>query len=200
MQIDPSTADREYVNKLLTSLIIPRPIGWISTIDPKGIRNLAPFSAFNYVSHAPPMLMTSFSMRQGQPKDTLNNILATREYVVNLVSQDLAEPMNLTSGNYAPEVDEFQIAHLTPAPSTRIAPPRVSESPVSMECVLVQTLNLPRSTNVVVIGEVVFFEIADHILNERQTADPVKFKPLARVGGSGWYTKLGELFEMRRPP
>lgn len=200
MQIDPSTSPHSYVNKLMTSLIIPRPIGWISTVDVNGIRNLAPFSAFNYVSHAPPMLMASFSPREGRPKDTLANIMATREFVVSLVTEELGEQMNCTSGNYPPDVDEFQVANLTPVPSVRVAAPRVGESPVNMECVLVQILELPRSTNVVVIGEVVLLEVADRILNERGTADPRKLKPLARVGGSGWYTKLGELFEMKRRP
>ncbi len=199
MQLDPANAPHEYVNKLLTSLVIPRPIAWVSTVDAKGVRNVAPFSAFNYVSHEPPMVMFSCSPRKGQPKDTLVNIMATREFVVNLVNEDVGEAMNCTSGNYPPEVDEFVVANLTPVPSTRVGPPRVGESPVSMECVLIQTLNLPRSKNVVVIGEIVWFEIADNILNERGTADPKKLKPLGRVGGSGWYTKLGELFEMKRP-
>lgn len=200
MELDSAQHSHESLNKLLVSLVIPRPIGWVSTVDAKGNRNLAPFSAFNHVSGSPPILMVSFSPRDGKPKDTLANILATREFVVNFVSEDLAEQMNCTSGNYPPGVDEFKMANVTPVPSTRVAPPRVGESPASMECVLVQTVELPRSKNVVVFGEVVYFVVADRILDGKGRADPEKFRPIGRVGGSGWYTKLGPLFEMKRPP
>lgn len=200
MQIDPAACSPEVANKWLTNLVVPRPIGWVSTVDEKGIRNLAPFSAFNHVSGSPPMVMISFSERGGKPKDTLVNILATREFVVNLVSEDLAEQMNCTSGNYAPGVDEFVMANVTPVASTCVAPPRVGEAPASLECVLVQTVELPRSRNVVVFGEVVLFEVADRILDARGNVDSVKFRPLARTSGKGMYTKLGELLEMQRPP
>ncbi len=199
MQLDPASCSPEVANKWLTNLVVPRPIGWVSTVDDKGTRNLAPFSAFNHVSGSPPIVMISFSERAGKPKDTLVNILATREFVVNLVSEDLAEQMNCTSGNDAPDVDEFEVARLTPVPSTRVAAPRVGEAPASLECVLVQTVALPRSKNVVVFGEVVLFEIADRILNAKGNVDPLKFRPLARTSGKGMYTKLGELLEMQRP-
>ncbi len=199
MQLDPASCSPEVANKWLTNLVVPRPIGWVSTVDDKGTRNLAPFSAFNHVSSSPPIVMISFSERAGKPKDTLVNILATREFVVNLVSEDLAEQMNCTSGNYAPDVDEFEVARLTPVPSTRVAAPRVGEAPASLECVLVQTVALPRSKNVVIFGEVVLFEIADRILNAKGNVDPLKFRPLARTSGKGMYTKLGELLEMQRP-
>ncbi len=199
MQIDPAFCSGEVANKWLTNLVVPRPIGWISTVDEKGIRNLAPFSAFNHVSGSPPMVMVSFSERNGNPKDTLVNILATREFVVNLVSEDLAEQMNCTSGNYPPDVDEFEVAHLTPVASTRVAAPRVGEAPASLDCVLVQTVALPRSKNILVIGEVVLFEVAERILNAKGNVDPTRYRPLARTSGKGMYTKLGEILELQRP-
>lgn len=200
MQIDPTSCSSEVANRWLTDLVVPRPIGWVSTVDEKGVRNLAPFSAFNHVSGAPPIVMVSFSPRGDKPKDTLVNILATRQFVVNLVSEELAEQMNASSGNFAPDVDEFAMANVTPVSSSCIAPPCVGEAPASLECVLVETVALPRSKNVVVFGEVVQFHVADRILNAKGRVDPARYRPLARTSGKGMYTKLGELLEIPRPP
>lgn len=199
MQIDPSQSP-QIAHRLITSLVVPRPIGWVSTVSSEGVRNLAPFSAFNHIPGSPPIVILCFSLRDGRPKDTLANILATGEFVVNLVSEDLAEQMNCTSGNYPPEVDEFEMARLTPVPSTRVAAPRVGESPASMECVFVDKTQLPMTQSVVVFGQVVSFNVAERVLNEKGQVDPQKLRPLARLGGSGWYTKIGETFEMKRPP
>ena len=200
MEIDPAARSSKSVYQLLISLVVPRPIGWASTVDASGNRNLAPFSFFNVASGSPPVVMLSISPRGGRPKDTLANILATRQFVLNLVTEELAEQMNCTSGNYPPEVDEFEVARLTPVASTRVAPPRVGESPVNLECELVQTLQLPRSEYTIAFGEVVYFHIADHVLDDQGNADPQKLKPVGRLGGKGWYTPLGSLFEMQRPP
>ena len=108
--------------------------------------------------------------------------------------------MNLTSGNYPPEVDEFAVAGLDAAPSVKIKVPRVSQAPVSMECVLAEKVKLADCPYTMVFGRVVWFHIADSILNERGRVDPQKFLPVGRLGGSGWYTTLGKLFEMKRPP
>ncbi len=200
MEIDPSRTTAESMYQLLISLVVPRPIAWVSTVDTQGVRNLAPFSFFNIVSGAPPILMVSINQRDGRPKDTLVNILATREFVVNVVDEELASQMNCTSGNYPPEVDEFQVAGLAPVPSVKVQAPRVGQAPISLECVLVQTLKFPRCSYTVVFGEVVYFQIDDRVLNERGRVDPEKLKPIGRLGGKSAYTALGRLFEMVRPP
>ena len=138
------------------ALIAPRPIAWISTVSAEGLRNLAPYSAFNTVASRPPFVMFS----SDGPKDTLANIEATGEFCVNIPGDDLKEAMNATSGSYPPEVDEFAIAGVTPAPCTNIAAPRVAEAPISIECRLNQIVGLVPATgapchNRVVFGEVV---------------------------------------------
>ncbi len=199
MEIDPA-AQVGSVYHLMTSTIIPRPIGWASTLSADGVPNLAPFSFFNALSGEPPYLMLSIGRRAGAAKDTLANILATKEFVVNIVGEHVAVHMNLTSGNYAPAVDEFAVSGVTRAPSRKVKAPRVAEAQVNMECVLAQAVPLPRSEYTLVIGEVVQFRIADDVLDERGRVDPVKLAPIARLGGSSWYTTLGRLFEMQRPP
>ncbi len=200
MEIDPSRTPADSLYHLLNSIVIPRPIAWVSTVDPQGVRNLAPFSYFNIVSASPPMVMFSINLRDGRPKDTLTNILATREFVVNIVDENLAPQMNCTSGNYSPEVDEFQEAGLAPVPSVQVQAPQVGAAPISLECVLVQTQKFPRSSYTIVFGEVVYFRIDDRVLDERGRVDAEKLKPIGRLGGRGWYTTLGRLFEMVRPP
>jgi flavin reductase (DIM6/NTAB) family NADH-FMN oxidoreductase RutF len=199
MEIDPA-AHSGSIYHLLTSTIIPRPIGWASTLSAGGVPNLAPFSFFNALSGEPPYLMLSIGRRGGDAKDTLANILATKEFVVNIVGEHVAAHMNLTSGNYAPDVDEFAVSGLTRAPSRKVKAPRVAEAQVTLECVLAQAVPLPRSEYTLVIGEVVQFHIADDILDERGRVDPVKLAPIARLGGSSWYTTLGRVFEIQRPP
>lgn len=200
MQIDPFALSARAQHHLTASIVIPRPIAWVSTVDADGVRNLAPYSCFSAVSNAPPVLMFSASQRDGRLKDTLVNVLATREFVVNIVNETLAQQMNLTSGNYPPEVDEFVVAGLTPVPSVKIQAPRVGESLISIECTLLQSIPVPTSDNTAVFGRVVWIHIADEILDERGRVDPCKLHPVGRVGGSGTYTTLGTLFEMKRPP
>ena len=199
MEIDPAHYDGS-IYHLVTSTVIPRPIGWASSVDKSGARNLAPFSFFNAVSGEPPIMMISVGRREGRAKDTLGNISATGEFVLNIVGEAVAQQMNLSSGNYAPEVDEFSLCGLTPLASVKVKPPRVAEAAVSMECVLVQAVPLPRSEYTAIFGEVVYFHIDDRILDERGRVDPLKLAPVARLGGSSWYTPLGRVFEMKRPP
>ena len=199
MEIDPTTYTGN-VYHFVTSTIIPRPIGWASTLSAGGVPNLAPFSFFNGLSGNPPYLMISVGQRDGRAKDTLANVLETKEFVINIVGEPVARQMNLTSGNYAPDVDEFRVSGLTPAPAAKVKPPRVAEARVHLECALAQTVPLPRSEYVVVIGEVVWFHIAEEVLNEERRVDPLKLAPIARLGGSSWYTTLGRVFEMKRPP
>ncbi|MBV6634277.1 MAG: flavin reductase family protein [Mameliella sp.] len=180
------------------ALIAPRPIAWISTVSAEGLRNLAPYSAFNTVASKPPFVMFS----SDGPKDTLANIEATGEFCVNIPGDELKEAMNATSGSYPPEVDEFAIAGVTPAPCTNIAAPRVAEAPISIECRLNQIVGLTPSTgapchNRVVFGEVVGIHIADRILRDGKIATDL-LRPLARLGYRDYCT-VTETFEMIRP-
>ena len=119
--IDPTVFGPRDTARLLTSVVVPRPIGWVSTISRDGALNLAPFSFFNAVGSHPPMVMLSISQRNGQPKDTLRNIQDTGEFVVNLADEALAEQVTLTSGEYGAEVDEFALAKLAATPSRKIS-------------------------------------------------------------------------------
>ena len=180
------------------ALIAPRPIAWISTVSAEGLRNLAPYSAFNTVASRPPFVMFS----SDGPKDTLANIEATGEFCVNIPGDDLKEAMNATSGSYPPEVDEFAIAGVTPAPCTNIAAPRVAEAPISIECRLNQIVGLVPATgapchNRVVFGEAVGVHIADRILRDGKIATDL-LRPLARLGYRDYCT-VTETFEMIRP-
>jgi flavin reductase (DIM6/NTAB) family NADH-FMN oxidoreductase RutF len=199
MEVDPAHYAGS-VYHLMTSTVIPRPIGWASSLDRNGVRNLAPFSFFNVVSGDPPIVMISVGQRKGQAKDTLANIIETREFVMNIVGEHVAQQMNATSGNFASHVDEFEVSGLTAVPSVKVRAPRVGEAAVTMECVLWQSVPLPRSEYTVIFGEVVWLHIDDALLDERGRVDPQKLAPVARLGGSSWYTTLGQLFEMQRPP
>lgn len=201
MIIDPAEASAQNTYKLLVGVIVPRPIAFVSTLDAGGIRNLAPFSFFTAVSANPPVIVFSPMIRPADSsrKDTLNNIEANGEFVVNIVSEDFGEAMNLTSGEYAPHVDEFQVSGLTPVPSDLVRPPRVGESRVSMECRLVQIVHVsPKPLGgSLVLGEVLRFHIADEVFEDYRI-DPDKLLPIGRMGGPA-YTRTTDRFEMERP-
>lgn len=166
----------------LKALVAPRPIGWISTLDVNGVANLAPYSFFNLVSDRPPCVMFS----GGGPKDSWLNAKATAEFVCSLATWDLRYEMNASSAEVAPEVDEFTIARVTPAPSRFVKPPRVKESPVALECKLVQTVALPKHAesgkiHTLVIGEVVGVYIDDRFV-KNGLVDTGAMRPIARMG------------------
>jgi flavin reductase (DIM6/NTAB) family NADH-FMN oxidoreductase RutF len=199
--IDPREAGFQNVYKLLIGAVVPRPIAFVSTLSREGILNLAPFSFFTAVSANPPVICFCPVRRPGLApyKDTLSNILATGEFVVNIVSEEFASKMNATSAEFPPEVDEFEASGLTPVPSDLVRPPRVAESHVQMECKLYLTLEfgeLPGSGNLV-LGEVVRFHVDDLYFDDFEI-DPEKLKPIGRMGGST-YTRTTDRFEMLRP-
>jgi len=197
MKIDPRDLSRTASYSLFISALVPRPIAWVSTLSAAGRPNLAPFSFFMGVASDPPTLAVAIGRRRGQPKDTARNIEATGEFVVNVVTESLARAMVRTSGDFPPETSEFVEAGLTPIPSERIAPPRVKESPVHMECRLERMLLVGRSETALVLGEVVLFHIDDALW----TGSDIRveaLKPLARLGGA-LYAPLGETLEIPRP-
>lgn len=200
MQILVENTESSTLYKLLTGLVIPRPIGWISTKDENGINNLAPFSFFNVVGEDPPHIMFSTVRTGNKNKDTLNNVLATKEFVVNLVTEDLVEQMNLTSNNVASDIDEFQLANLTPIPSQIIKPMRVGEAKAHFECEMVHHYFLENHSNggaCVVIGKVKMIHVNEEILLDNFKINLETYKPIARLAGSN-YSKLGEIFTIKR--
>ena len=185
------------------ALVAPRPIGWISSLDPVGRVNLAPFSFFNAVAEDPPVVMFSAGGQhlEGGHKDTPANVEATGEFVFNLVTWELHRQMNLTSVAAPRDWDEFAVAGLTPAPSRLVKPPRVKESPVHMECCYLQTVELPSSNpespNKVVFGQVLGVHIDDSVLKDGKV-DLAVIKPIARLGYMD-YTVVETIFAMPRP-
>jgi flavin reductase (DIM6/NTAB) family NADH-FMN oxidoreductase RutF len=198
MIIDPTTLDRRQRHQLLLSTVAPRPIAWVSTRGLDGSYNLAPFSYFQALCSTPPYLMISVGKREGSPKDTLRNIQDTSEYVVNLVPESLAEPMNLSAGEYDAHVDEFALGKLTPVVGEAVAAPRVAESPVSMEVKLHQLIPLPGSDYTAVIGEVVRWHVADGVLTPKGLIDIARLRPISRLAQDDYVT-FGDVFSMSRP-
>jgi len=201
LTIDPSATETLNVYKLMIGAIVPRPIALVSTLSVDGIRNLAPFSFFTGVSANPPIICFCPMRREGAHprKDTLRNISDTREFVVNVVSEEIAQAMNITSGEYPPEVDEFELAGLTPVPSDLVKPPRVAEAHVHMECRLYLWMEigaLPLSGNLV-LGEVVRFHVDDRWVDNFRI-DPDQLRAIGRMGGAS-YTRTLDRFDMQRP-
>jgi flavin reductase (DIM6/NTAB) family NADH-FMN oxidoreductase RutF len=207
MIVSPSDLSHSELYGLLLNSVAPRPIAWVSTLSAAGAHNLAPFSFFNCVCVDPPLLAFAPGLRpskrteasHGEPKDTLRNVRETREFVVNVVTYELHEAMNLTSGEYDSSVNEFELAKVTPQPSKIVRAPRVAESPVSFECKLHQILDFspaPTSSSLV-IGQIVSIHISDALLRDGRL-DRNSLDLIGRMGGIQ-YTRTTQRFEMVRP-
>lgn len=185
--------------KLLASCVIPRPIAWVVTEDVQGRLNAAPFSFFNIFSDDPPIVCLGVMGRQGVAKDTARNIRDTGAFVVNLVSEETAQRMNVTAIEFGPEVDELAEAGLTTLPSTKVKPPRIAESPVALECERVSMLDLGNGRSLVV-GKVLAMHIRDDAVIDagKCYVDPPKLNLVARTHGRGWYARLSDEFDMPR--
>jgi len=205
VEFDPAGLSAAHRYRLLISMIVPRPIAFVSTRSAGGHANLAPFSFFMGVSGVPPLLALSVSTRRGEAKDTARNILETREFVVNAATEDLAEAVNQASGDWPFDTDEFALTGLTPLPSVKVAPPRVAEAAFSLECRTHQVVPLgaaPTDTHLV-IGEVVWFHVREDVLEPgldptAPLVDATRLKPIARLG-KNLYAQLGEIFALDRP-
>jgi flavin reductase (DIM6/NTAB) family NADH-FMN oxidoreductase RutF len=200
MQFNPKDLEQSAIYKLLTGIVIPRPIGWISTISEDGIHNLAPFSYFNAVGDDPPHVMFSTVHSNISNKDTLNNVLKTKQFVVNMVTEDLVEQMNMTSQPIPANESEFELAGLTPIESILVLPPRVKECKITMECEMVHHYKLENSKTggaTIVIGKIVLFHIDESVLLDNYKINLETYKPIARLAGSN-YSELGDIFSIKR--
>lgn len=203
MTIDPKKQTFQENYKLMIGSILPRPIAFVSTISSDGIYNLAPFSFFTGIISDPPTICFSPTRRgtDGEAKDTLKNIRATGEFVINIVTENIVSQMNETATEFPPEVDEFKASGLTAIPSKIVKPPLVKESPISFECKKVQVLELGKAQaggGFLVIGEIVMFHMKDELM-EKGRIDTGLLNPVGRLAGAE-YTKLGERFTLQRKP
>lgn len=201
MKVDPKALNSKKAHDILTDIVTPRPIAFVSTIGGDGVYNVAPYSYFTAISHRPMILGFSLSRKKkGKKKDTLVNIESTKEYVVNVVTEELGLAMNKTAAAYPPHVDEFEKAGLTPKEADIITPPLVEESPINMECRLIQILEFgdnPEYTNFI-IGEVVQIHINEAYLRDDKI-QPKELKLIGRLGGGGSaYCRTTDIFNIKR--
>jgi flavin reductase (DIM6/NTAB) family NADH-FMN oxidoreductase RutF len=202
MELNPSDLAARDTYKLLTGIIQPRPIAWVSSMSREGMLNLAPFSFFTAVCSNPPTVIfcPGISYYTGQPKDTWRNVEETGEFVINVVTDDVAEQMNITATETEPEINEFELAGVTPIPSNIVQVPRVAESPINIECRLNQivVINDERGGGAIVIGTVVYFHIDDAVYVPDYKINTVSLKPVGRLAGPN-YSRTHHIFNMIRP-
>jgi flavin reductase (DIM6/NTAB) family NADH-FMN oxidoreductase RutF len=188
--------------KLLVSTIVPRPIAWIVSQNKGGRLNAAPFSFFNAFSGDPPIVGIGIGSHEpGRAKDTRRNIRETSEFVVNLVSEEMAEAMNVTAIEFEHGMNELAEAQLEVVPSVRVKPPRIAASPVAMECVLQQIVELGPD-NALVLGRIVAMHVRDDLVLDRSKSyvNTPNLKLIGRMHGTGWYARTSDLFQMERIP
>jgi flavin reductase (DIM6/NTAB) family NADH-FMN oxidoreductase RutF len=205
LTIDPMERPAHEVYKLMTGIIVPRPIALVSTVDREGIANLAPFSFFCGVGSVPPTLLFCPALRAGRAtdhaprKDTLRNVEETGEFVVNVVSESIAAAANATAADVSPEVDEFQLSGLTAIPSAVVRAPRVAESPAQMECKLLQVIYTSHNPGggVIVLGEIVRFHVRAELVDNFRV-DPAGLDAVGRMAGNTW-VRTRDRLELIRP-
>ncbi|MGE4124858.1 MAG: flavin reductase family protein [Pusillimonas sp.] len=190
--------DSSMAYKLVSGLVVPRPVAWISSQNEAGLVNVAPFSSFNYVAHSPAMLAVNIALQDdGTLKDTARNIRETGEFVVNITPTSALDAMNQSSAEYPADVSEAQVLDIPLMPSTQVKPPRVAVSPAQMECRLTQIVPLGTGINTLYIAEIVAFHVANTVYDGRHI-DSVALDPVARLGGP-FYASLGEIHKRSRP-
>lgn len=201
MQIDVSKTDIVAVYQMLVGLVAPRPIAWVTTISANGIVNLAPFSFFNAFGANPPVVVFSPTLkRDGGKKDTLINVEASGEFVINGSTEKHADLINLSSKMLLPDESEIELTGLSTIKSDRVKPPRLAEVPFALECKVLQIIPIGYSaiSANLVVGEIVTMHIEDAVLDEKGLPDPRKLKAIARLGGEFW-CRTQDLFQLERP-
>ena len=201
MQIDPGPQTHAQNYRLMTGLVVPRPIAWITTLTPSGKVNLAPFSAFAFVCHKPPMVTTTMGLREGgdhagEFKDTLRNILQTGEYVVNIASRSLLSKLHQSSAEYPADESEVEALGLELSDSAAVRTPRLTVASAALECRFHSTIELGEAGDRMVMGEVVMFQVQDHLIDNGKV-DTKRLDPIARLGGPN-YATFGDIVTM--PP
>jgi flavin reductase (DIM6/NTAB) family NADH-FMN oxidoreductase RutF len=196
MTISTSSLSPMEAYRLLISAVIPRPIAFVTSLNASKVVNAAPFSFFNAITGNPPLIMISVERKNGVQKHTAENILARKEFVVNLVDEELTHAMNIASASFPPDISEIEQANIRLLPSARIGVPRIEESPVNLECTLCHHLAIGNEPTDLLIGEVVQFHVKDELYDEG-AIDHKNFKPIARLGNNA-YMKAGEFFELER--
>lgn len=191
LELSPSDWDAKDVYHLLTGLVVPRPIGWISTVSSEGVHNVAPYSYFNAMGAHPPVVAFASTGR----KDTFNYVEQTREFVWNIVTMDVIEEMNFTSTDFPTGEDEFKWSGMTPVDSTVVKPKRVKEAKAHFECKVREIVNI--GNNWITLGEVVHIHVDPSVWKDGRV-DPELLDPVCRLSGS-WYGSLGDLYKIPRP-
>jgi len=195
MRIDPAYLDAETAYRLITGVVVPRPIAWVTTLSNSGVVNLAPFSAFTFVSPKPPMLAISVGRKGGIYKDTAQNILNNEEYVVHIADSSLMTAVHESSTEHPPDVSEVEELRLSTLPGERIKVPRLAAAPVAMECRFRQCLEFGETRSRLIVGEVLVFHIRDGLLNNGKI-ETEALDPIARIAGPR-YAKLGEIVTLK---
>jgi flavin reductase (DIM6/NTAB) family NADH-FMN oxidoreductase RutF len=195
MRIDPSDLAAEQAYRLLTGIVVPRPIAWVTTLSGDGVVNLAPFSAFTFVSPKPPMLAISVGRKAGVYKDTAHNILNNEEFVVHIADSTLMTAVHESSTEHPPDVSEVEELNLETLPGERVKVPRLAVAPIAMECRFRQCLEFGETRSRLVVGEVLVFHIRDGLLNNGKI-ETEALDPIARIGGPR-YARLGEIFTLK---
>jgi flavin reductase (DIM6/NTAB) family NADH-FMN oxidoreductase RutF len=195
---DLTSSESKDAYKLLSGLVIPRPIGWIGTVRDNGTFNLAPFSFFNVVSTSPPVVLFAAGHHRDRPKDSATLAAERGEFTMNLVSVELAEAMNVTSGVFNADDDEFAISGLTPLVGTQVAAPMVAEAPANLECRVMEVISFggDRGSRMV-LGEVVAIHVREDALDGTRV-DPAVLDAIGRLSGSSYVTTR-DRFELNRP-
>jgi len=197
MTIDPRTLSPRDAYNILVCAVVPRPIAFVTSMNSQHVVNAAPYSFFNALTGSPPLIMISVGRKNGQMKHTAENILHQKEFVVNLVTDELVHSMNISSADFPEGISEIEQAELTLIDSTVIRTPRIAASKVSCECVLHKHFEIGNGPTDLIIGEVVQFHIKEEVYSNG-TIDQEKFKPIARMGGN-YYSRSTDLFELERP-
>ena len=201
MPIDPDSVPAREVYQQMVRAIVPRPIAWVSTVSAAGHANLAPYSFFTGVTSNPPsVVFSAVNNRRGEAKDTLANIREVPQFVVNVVTHELKDAMNLTSGSFDRGDSEFERAGLTPLKSTRVRPPRVAEAAVAMECELMQIVPVGKGAGAanLIIGRIRLIHVADAVADEDGQIDPAKLDAIGRMGDDT-YATTRDRFDLPRP-
>jgi len=195
MRIDPSELGAEKIYRLMTGIVVPRPIAWVTSLSPQGVLNLAPFSAFTFVSQKPPMLAISIGRKGRVYKDTAHNILDSEEYVIHIADTPLMHAVHESSVEHPPDVSEVELLKLETLPSECIKVPRLAAAPVAMECRFCQCLEFGDARSRLIVGEVVMFHLRDGLMQNGKV-ETSALDPIARIAGPR-YARLGEIITLQ---